>query len=26
MLIWTIAILIGVVGGYFMGFPSVLNR
>lgn len=26
MLIWTIAMLVGVVGGYFTGFPSVLRR
>ena len=25
MLIWTIAMLIGVVGGYFTGFPSVIK-
>jgi hypothetical protein len=25
MLIWTIAILIGMLGGYFTGFPSVMK-
>lgn len=26
MLLWTIAMLIGIVGGYYMGFPSILKR